>query len=279
MGKLKKILRKKWNRFLAARSPDASCRLNNIVLKYRNLDVRFGYDAKRKLYFANEEHCTVYFSERFRGFSLYEFGIKNRAYQLAKSYFIDKIGFEPGDVVIDCGANYADLYQYFKLNKKDIRYISFEPAPSEFACIKLNANGMENYNLALSNEIGEFDFYVSSEGANSSLILPKDKHSEINKVQTESLDRFLPNNGIDRVKLLKLEAEGAEPEILKGAASCLSSFDYIAVDGGEERGLSEESTIEALSNHLISNGFDMIELDIRSGCGRALFKNRQLSIT
>lgn len=276
MAIFRKFRRRMWGRVLSTRDPQAACNWINHKVKLKGRKVRFGYDETTSLYTVTDQFGTAYFSERIRGFQFYFDGVKSRGITLAKTYFIDKIEYHPGDVVIDCGANYADLYQYFRYIQPDVRYISFEPAPREFQCIELNAPGMENNNMALSDQVGELDFYISSAGANSSLILPKDTYTEIAKVRTTTLDSYLEEKNISKIKLLKLEAEGAEPEILKGAENTLSRFEYITVDGGEERGVSAESTIEEISNYLISNGFEMLKLDIKTGMGRALFRNKAM---
>ena len=62
----------------------------------------------------------------------------------------------------------------------------------------------------------------------------------------------------DKVKLLKLEAEGAEPEILMGAENKLELIQYIAADLGFERGKKEESTYKQVTNFLLSRGFILV---------------------
>ena len=78
--------------------------------------------------------------------------------------------------------------------------------------------------------------------------------------------------GAQRLKLLKLEAEGYEPEILKGLEGKLENCEYIAIDGGYERGESNEQTFTEISNFLILNNYKII--DIYFPWCRALFKNR-----
>ena len=47
--------------------------------------------------------------------------------------------------------------------------------------------------------------------------------------------------------LLKVEAEGAEPEVLQGLKKNLSRVEFITVDCGFERGLNQKSTISVTS--------------------------------
>lgn len=55
--------------------------------------------------------------------------------------------------------------------------------------------------------------------------------------------RLLLKNSLDKIKILKIEGEGAEPDILQGAASILDRLEYICVDCGPERGLAKDSTL------------------------------------
>ena len=86
------------------------------------------------------------------------------------------------------------------------------------------------------------------------------------------LDNLIKNLGIKKIKLLKLEAEGFEPEILQGALSVIPICEYIAVDGGYERGQNQEQTFTTLTNILLENNFEIHDINF-SWC-RALFKNR-----
>ena len=73
------------------------------------------------------------------------------------------------------------------------------------------------------------------------------------------------------IKLLKLEGEGAEPEILEGIGDKLSLIEYIAADVGFERGVSEESTLAETTNYLLKKGFEISEINKGRLC--ILYKN------
>lgn len=239
-------------------------------------DVRFSYIPDQGLYLARSESQSVFFSERMRGVWLYSRGIERRGEEIFQSYFLDQIHFSKDDIVIDCGANFADLYIQLSKIEPEIRYIAFEPSPQEYRCVQLNSKG-EHLKQALFNQSGTMDLFVSSSGADSSLIKPKVNHSEVVSIETVTLNDFAADLG--RIKLVKLEAEGVEPEILEGSTKVLSKIDYIAVDGGAERGMNEDSTIESLTNTLLSNDFELVKLDFSTGMGRALFRNSNFQET
>jgi FkbM family methyltransferase len=221
---------------------------------------------------ASEGSKNVFFAERMRGFWLYSQGIGSRGISIFESYFLDLIKFSSGDVVIDCGANYADLYIHLSKLVSDIRYITFEPSPKEYECVLRNAPGQEHHRSALGKVSGPIKLYVSSKGADSSIIEPEGGYTHVLPIEAICLNDFA--NSIPDIKLLKLEAEGAEPEILEGALEVLDRIQYIAADGGAERGTSKHSTIESITNTLLNHGFELFHLDIKSGKGRALFRNK-----
>ena len=74
---------------------------------------------------------------------------------------------------------------------------------------------------------------------------------------------------------MKLEAEGFEPEIIRGGLSVLSQIEYIAADLGWERGLEQDCTIPEVVNLLLENRF-RIKTVSRDG-GHFLFENIDLA--
>ncbi len=269
----KRLCAEIYRRILDSCSAGRACKIKNITQSFKGMSSRFYFDRDLNLYFVQDEGNTHYFSEKMRGFDLYTRGLDKRAMQLAKSYYLDQIKFEKNDYFIDCGANYADIYLYLKTIPLDLNYLAFEPSPREFQCIKLNAPRQECNELALFENAGEFELYISSAGADSSLIEPKNGYDEKIQVSCTTLDDYLAQKDIPMVKLLKLEAEGLEPEILRGGIESLKNIAYISVDGGPERGLNEEQTISTVTNILCQNNFIMLEIDIKAAMGRVLYKN------
>tara|TARA_Y100001970_G_scaffold195818_1_gene238047 strand:+ start:286 stop:1152 length:867 start_codon:yes stop_codon:yes gene_type:complete len=264
-------------------SPSAACKIQNLflvilhytayILKNKNIksDVRFFYEKSSKLFYAEEGSIRRYFGEMDRGFHAYERGLIRRGQSLSNSYCLQNVNFNSSDIVIDCGANYADLFISLSNYINETNYITFEPGPSEYNCIKKNVPKARNYNYGLSDKEGEMEFYLCSASGDSSLVEPKN-YTDIIKVNVTTLDLFVAKNNIEHCKLLKLEAEGWEPEILDGAKEFLSKCEYVAIDGGRERGVNEEATFHILNNKLLNNGFEMI--DIYGPVYRALYRKK-----
>ena len=99
------------------------------------------------------------------------------------------------------------------------------------------------------------DFYIDSHSASSSFIQGPD-FTEIIKVEAKRLDSLQFEKNI---KLLKVEGEGAEPEILSGAKKLFHRIEYISVDVGPERGIEQISTKTPVIELLLQNNFKIIE--------------------
>ena len=212
--------------------------LFNLKSFIRGIDVSMSFDKQSRQYTVSakgEVRKRVFFHEKQANMA-YSNGIAERGESLGKSYFLNRIKFESNDQVIDCGANVGDLYLWFENKNLDINYIGFEPSPKEFECLSQNIKGQQCINVGLWDTTGELDFYVSSQYGDSSIIRPA-IYDEIIPIRVATLIDFVNKP----VKLLKLEAEGAEPEILEGLGDKLNLIHYISADLGYERGLKNES--------------------------------------
>ena len=249
------------------RDGERCTRLLNLASALKKTGVSFRYDPNTKIYSYIDEgyEKPVHFFHKKRAI-MYRKGIVARTSLLARDYFLSRIAFSDGDVVMDCGANIGELYLWFVLNGLSIRYVAFEPSPLEFSALRLNCPDAEGHNVALWNRNETLTFYLASEDADSSVIEPA-QHQGAIAVEARRLDDYITRP----VRLLKLEAEGAEPEILEGIGEKLPLIDYIAADLGFERGVERESTLAPVTNMLLRRNFSLV--DVAYPRVTALFRN------
>ena len=184
------------------------------------------------------------------------------------SYLLNKIKFDKSDLVIDCGANVGELYLAFRNKKIQISYVGVEPDKDAFFCLNKNTK-TENINICLSDKAGIVDFFVDGIGANSSI---HESKSTLNKVSIYS--DTLNNKFINKkIKLLKIDAEGHELEVLKGGSEVLSNVEYISVDCGPEKGEDQNITFVEVNKYLSKNGFELIGINKDRLIG--LYKNEK----
>lgn len=230
--------------------------------------INFGYEKKKKLYFVTENNLKHFFTNAFRGNWLYQRGLFERSFTLCQSYGIDKISFKTGDIIIDVGANYGDLGIY--LRQFGVKIYGIEPDNDAFLALKEN-NYDQIYKCACSNRIGISKFYLNSQHADSSLIATNSNQNYAN-VETNTIDNLFKEN--EKIKLIKIEAEGFEPEIIRGSLSVLKKTEFICVDGGPERGQQKKQTIEEISNILFENNFEILFLNIKEAKALFSIKNK-----
>ena len=126
-------------------------------------------------------------------------------------------------VIFDVGANKGDFVQ-LALGASAIH--AFEPSQAAYTELTrrfANRTDVHLNNLALGSEPGERTLYYDVPGSELSSLYPRqiDHHgiqmtgSELVKVET--LDHHCAAHGINYINLLKLDVEGHELEVLRGA--------------------------------------------------------------
>ena len=215
-------------------------------------NVEFGYDDGAGLYFARDligGQC-VYVSDRKR-LHLYTKGVLHRQRWLLGDYRIPLDLVRAGDFVVDVGANSGELGIWAQSH--GAAYCGLDPDPNAFRALGKNVGEANAHQVAIGSINGRAEFYLSTEDADSSLFEP-DVYQEKIIVKKKTLDSVLLSIGAsESIRLLKIEAEGMEPEVLAGASEALCRAEYIAVDAGPERG--GENTVPDVINTLTRFGF------------------------
>ena len=205
-------------------------------------------------YYLTSVNIDWRFSSPGNGVMTYLHSLDDRANNLKKSYMLQNVDFSEGDVVIDCGA--AQGLFFLALQEAKIEYYGFEPSPVQFEDLSFNlAKKGHIQNKALwKNSNEEIDFYVN-DWLNDSSAIKINKFDEIIKVKTMTLDEVIQKIN-KKIKLIKIEAEGAEPEVLYGLNEQINKVQYITIDAGPER--NNETTIIDCLNYLKESSFELI---------------------
>ena len=230
------------------------CLLFNLRAALRGVDARVRREPERGVYRVTSDGYALSFRHEAQAYYACKRGIRKRLDLLGETYFLGQVELRPGDLVVDCGANVGELKYCFADSHSAVEYIGIEPSPLEYRCLEENVAPSVTHNVGLWDRDGELPFYVSSQMADSSLIEPPE-YDELIRVPTRRLDGLLAGR---HIRLLKLEAEGAEPEAIAGCEGLLDSIDYIAADLGFERGVGQTSTLAEVTNYLLARNFELI---------------------
>ena len=142
---------------------------------------------------------------------------------------------QPGMTVVDVGANigYFTLLSATKVGASG-RIVAYEPTPRIAARLRenveLNRSAMvEVVEAAVSDRESTMTFYESPEDPEANNLYHGGSPVTVRAVK---LDEDLSRRGVERVHLLKIDAEGAEVDVLAGARELLRScaIDAILVE-------------------------------------------------
>ncbi len=185
--------------------------------------------------------------------------------EIEQSYKLDDIPFHDGETVIDVGAHVGVVSIYLAKKYPGITVYAFEPVRANYERLLRNieANMVKNvipHNIAVSGLGKTLELRGNADqnsGGFSAMIGDETKHLKDMRVVIDSitLPKIFQQYKIDRVKLLKIDCEGMEYEILGCHEEMLDSVDYLvgefhvnkAIQG---RGNSPTDLLEMVGRHL-----------------------------
>jgi FkbM family methyltransferase len=133
-----------------------------------------------------------------------------------------------GDIIIDGGACWGDTSLYFAyFCGARGKVFAFEILPENLKVLERNiasnsslGNRVECVRLALWDRSGEVLGYTSRTSGTSLL----NGNRSDGSVETITIDDFVERQRLERVDLIKLDVEGAEPNVLCGAEKTIRTF-------------------------------------------------------
>ena len=137
-----------------------------------------------------------------------------------------------GDIVIDVGANigYYTLLFAKKVGENGKVY-AFEPDPVSFTILEKNIKdnkfrNIEAFNIALSDKRESLQLFISAENLGDHRLF--DDHKVKRKkttVKANTLDLFFKGEKFkkNKISLIKIDTQGYEPFVIKGAQQLIKS--------------------------------------------------------
>lgn len=151
------------------------------------------------------------------------------AEQEMKIYGTGSRGVQPGDVVLDCGANIG-MFTKTALASGARLVVAVEPAPETLECLRRNLareiaqkrvivypKGVWDHDDFLNLAVDEHNV-----GSNS-LVLDVSRSKSV-RVPLTTIDELVSELKLERLDFIKMDIEGAEKNALKGARSTLQRF-------------------------------------------------------
>jgi FkbM family methyltransferase len=154
------------------------------------------------------------------------------SFEISETRLIQSL-LRPGMTFLDIGAN---IGYYTVIGARLVgpsgKVHCFEPHPEIRAKLGDNVarNGFRNvvvHGEAVADRTGTVTFFVSADDQQQGIssILPSSFRRESQPVPSVSLDDFIAGLGPGRVDLIKMDVEGAEPQVIGGGHRTLSASD------------------------------------------------------
>lgn len=213
------------------------------------------------------------------------------AYEVAEASFVRRLVRER-DVIVDVGANVG----YFTLQAaaaagRHGRVHAFEPVPPNAAAlednIRLNGFSQVTVNrVAVADRAGTMTLGLRTDEEEASGIGAGGTSGHYSEggprlsaiAPVTTLDAYLADAGVEHVRLVKIDVEGAEPRVLSGLATTFSHRppDAVMVEINEEALARYGATTKDVTAPLVGAGYELFRVSTFGRLRRARGRLRAL---
>jgi FkbM family methyltransferase len=126
--------------------------------------------------------------------------------------------------IFDVGANVGQSAQTYRRLYPQAEIWSFEPFPSTYKdlCRSVSDPKFHPVELAFSDRVATTELNIGAESITNSFLRRPSDSGETVEVQTDTIDHFCWERGISTIDILKVDVEGAEERVFKGAREMFS---------------------------------------------------------
>lgn len=175
--------------------------------------------------------------------SVFDFAMKGACYEPDYTSIMLKV-LKPGDTVIDIGANFG----YFSLLASSLvtnsgRVISLEPEKENFKFFVRNIKLNQAFNIlplqvAAGKYKQEVELFIDplNDGGHSLGGISPETSDQIgstetlkSKVQMDTLDSLLNTEKVTNIKIIKIDTEGWEFDVIEGTISAIKKFSPLII--------------------------------------------------
>jgi FkbM family methyltransferase len=160
-----------------------------------------------------------------RAFWLYRKFDKQNAFafaeQVANEYWHPAVHVQPGDIVLDCGADYGGVtWQALRAGARKV--VAIEIAPEKIPCLNRTFGKEISEGRVVVVPVGVWDHDDTVELGTDSVVLQQNVAKRVVPVTT--IDKIVAKLDLPRVDFIAMDIEGAEKRALQGAGGTLRKF-------------------------------------------------------
>ena len=172
-------------------------------------------------------------------------------------------------VVIDIGGANGDSTEYFLKMIPNSRIYTFEANPDLASRIKerFADKSVHAYSMALSDKEGKLTFHITDNSLSSSYktISANNQFRTVNSVEVISspLDTVMEKEkDVSEVDILKLDVQGAESDVIRGATNTLQKTKMIIVEQSVRTPYEGGSMYYEVDDMIRKAGFELLDVII-----------------
>ena len=185
-------------------------------------------------------------------------------------------------IIVDVGCFDGNTSIFFSKEFRNVKVIGFEAGKQSYEKALKNASAyslikIENY--AASDHDGVAEFFVTDNKVSSSLnsLSGSDKRFDtevIEQVNTISLDSYFKNESLENknILLIKLDVQGHEVSVLKGAQSVLQNTSFVLTEMSNHKSYSGGAQYYEVDRVLRESGFTLHNIFAPYSYGPSLYE-------
>jgi len=178
--------------------------------------------------------------------------------------WFQKMGIQ---TVLDVGSYIGSFAYAIRHILPDAHIYSFEPLQDNYIQLVKNLTPLGNFqafNTAIGEQTGEMDFHRSDFSPSSSVLemgelhrqtFPHSARSTTIVVPVARLDDYLGKISLDPPVFLKIDVQGFEDAVLRGAGQVLKQVDFLEIEVSYQPLYSGQVLFECIHQLLIQAGF------------------------
>jgi len=181
---------------------------------------------------------------------------------------------ETGHVLLDVGAHHGWFFHCWQDWCPDARVIAFEPFPESYRVMAGLYGKDPRVNLVqagVGSAPGQMELQVLNESlVSNSFLSPREtawdeigyRHGAVTTtmVPVTTIDETFEREGLDRAYLAKIDVQGFEIEVLKGAERSLDRIDHIFVESGIQQLYEGAPRFSDVFEFLTARGFHLMAM-------------------
>ena len=167
-------------------------------------------------------------------------------------------------VAFDVGANAGQTTEkLLEIRRPRVFVHAFEPGPANFDALRVNVGNESRASLnqcALGNEPGHLELHEYELSTLNSILPPgpdlPNRPVKSNVVEVKTVDDYSQDHAIDRIHLLKIDTQGFDLQVLRGAEGMLhkNGIDAVLIEVNYVRMYADQASPGEIMDFLIAFG-------------------------